>query len=172
MELTKDIPLKGTDWRKVIEAYSGIFKTRTRYELFMLALSIGVMYDQRIAEPLESEEDDGESRSVPRNVLQNNDNGKLDYIFQAAILTTQTVDYSEDERLELAFGEKEDFDKRDFLLEFANFGAIKLLEQIGATELETMDNLKSFAAATVEGKNLEIDGLSDEILLLDDEDLF
>jgi hypothetical protein len=35
-----------------------------------------------------------------------------------------------------------------------------------------MDNIKSFAVATVEGKNLEIDGLSDEILLLDDEDLF
>lgn len=169
MELTRDISLRGTDWSRVIEAYKGIFKTRTRYELFMLALSIGVMYDQRIAEPEEHDEEPG---NVPRNVLQNNDNGKLDYIFQAAILTTKTENLTEDERLALAFGEKEDFDKRDFLLEFANFGATKLAEQIGTTELETMDNIKSFAVATVEGKNLEIDGLSDEILLLDDEDLF
>lgn len=170
MELTKDILLKGTDWSKAVEAYSGIFKTRTRYELFMLALSIGIMYDQRISDP--EEHDDEPVNNVPRNVLQNNDNGKLDYMFQAAILSTATEDLTEDERLALAFGEKEEFDKRDFLLEFANFGATKLVEQIGATELETMDNLKSFAVATVEGENLEIDGLSDDILLLDDEDIF
>ena len=87
-------------------------------------------------------------------------------------MSTATENLTEDERLSLAFGEKEEFDKRDFLLEFANFGATKLVEQIGTTELETMDNLKSFAVATVEGENLEIDGLSDDILLLDDEDIF
>jgi len=170
MELTKDILLKGTAWNKAVNAYGGIFKTRTHYELFMLALSIGIMYDQRISEPEEHEGD--QDLNVPRNVLQNNDNGKLDYMFQAAILSTATENLTEDERLSLAFGEKEEFDKRDFLLEFANFGATKLVEQIGTTELETMDNLKSFAVATVEGENLEIDGLSDDILLLDDEDIF
>ena len=87
----------------------------------MLALSIGVMYDRRIEKPEENGED---IRNVPRNVLQNNDNGKLDFIFQAAILSTTTEQYSEEERLDLAFGEKTEFKKIDFLTQFANFGVV------------------------------------------------
>lgn len=169
MELTKDIPLKGTAWATAIEKYSKIFTTRTNYSLFMFSLSIGIMYDQRIEEP----EEHGEiEKSVPRNVLQNNDNGRLDFIFQAAILSTRTIDLTEEERLELAFGEDTKFDKRDFLLSFANFGVTKLVELIGGEDIETMENLKNFAVSTVEGRNFEIDGLSDDILIEDDEDLF
>lgn len=164
MEITTDVSLRGKAWATAIEKLGPIFKTRTNYSLFILGLSIGVMYDTRIEKP----EEDDENRnppSVPRNVIQNNDNGKLDFIFQAAILSTQTVSMSEEERLELAFGEKSDFKKIDFLTQFANFGATKLVEQIGDTNLETMDNLKDFAAASVEGRNLEIDALPDDILI-------
>jgi len=167
MELTTDVLLKGTAWNTAIENLGKIFKTRTNYSLYMLSMAIGIMYDQRIETPEESGE---EQRNVPRNVLQNNDNGKLDFYFQAAIISTATENYSEDERLDLAFGEKTEFNKLAFLTQFANFGVTKLVEQIGNDEIETMENIKNFFAATVEGRNLDIDALSDDILLMDDED--
>jgi hypothetical protein len=102
--------------------------------------------------------------SVPRNVLQNNDNGKLDFMFQAAILSTTTESFTEDERLELAFGEKTDFKKIDFLTQFANFGVTKLVEHIGSSPIESMENIKNFLAATVEGNNFDIDALPDDLL--------
>lgn len=162
MEITTDIALKGTEWAKAVENLSPIFRTRTRYSLYMLALSIGIMYDKRIEKP---EENGEEPTSVPRNVLQNNDNGKLDFMFQAAILSTSTESMSEDERLNLAFGEKTDFKRLDFLTQYANFGVTKLNECIGESILETMDNIKNFLFSTVEGRNLDIDSLPDDILL-------
>ena len=167
MELTTDVLLKGTAWNTAIEHLGKIFKTRTNYSLYMLSMAIGIMYDQRIEAPVEAGE---EQRNVPRNVLQNNDNGKLDFYFQAAIISTSTENYTEDERLDLAFGEKTDFNKLAFLTQFANFGVTKLVEQIGNDEIETMENIKNFFTATVEGRNLDIDALSDDILLMDDEE--
>lgn len=117
------------------------------------------MYDKRIAS------DEDYTHLVLRNVVQNNDNGRLDFMFQAAILSTATEDLTEDERLELAFGEKTEFKKIDFLTQFANFGVTKLAEQIGATPLESMENIKNFLSSTVEGSNFDIDTLSDDILL-------
>lgn len=130
--------------------------------LYILALTIGVMYDQRIEKP---SEDNEEPKSVPRNVIRNNDNGKLDFIFQAAILSTTTEHLTEEERLELAFGEKTEFKKVDFLTQFANFGITKLVELIGDTPIESMENIKNFLVSTVEGRNLDIDALPDDILL-------
>lgn len=125
-------------------------------------MSIGIMYDKRIEKP---EENGEESKSVPRNVLQNNDNGKLDFMFQAAILSTDTVMLSEDERLNLAFGERSDFNRIGFLTQYANFGVTKLNECIGDSTIESMENIKNFLFSTVEGRNLEIDALPDDILL-------
>ena len=120
------------------------------------------MYDKRIEKP---EENNEEPRTVPRNVLQNNDNGKLDFIFQAAILSTKTEDFSEEERLNLAFGEKSDFNRMAFITQFANFGVTKLTELIGASTIESMENIKNFFSSTVEGRNFDIDTLPDDILL-------
>ena len=166
MEITTDISLRGTAWNTAIENLSDIFKTRPNYMIYMLSLSIGIMYDKR-EEKLPIEEGE-EIRSVPRNVIRNNDNGKLDFMFQAAILSTTTEQFSEEERLDLAFGEKTDFKKIDFLTQFANFGVTKLIEYIGDTPIESMENIKNFFALTVEGRNLEIDTLPDDILLSDE----
>ena len=46
-----------------------------------------------------------------------------------------------------------------FLASFANFGVEKLVEQIGATPIESMENIKNFLVSTVEGRNFEIDEL-------------
>ncbi len=167
MELTTDVLLRGTSWNRAIEELGPIFKTRTNYNIYILCISIGIMYDQRITRP---EENGEEVRTVPRIVMQNNDNGKLDFMFQAAILSTATEKLNEDERLELAFAEKKaDFNKLGFLTQFANFGVTKLAEQIGATPIESMENIKNFLSSIVEGKNFDIDILPDELLLSEEE---
>lgn len=163
MEITTDIALRGSAWDVAIGALAPLFKPRAQYSIYMLSLSIGIMYDQKIL----SEED--YRHSVPRNVIQNNDNGKLDFMFQTAILSTTTENFTEDQRLELAFGEKTDFKKVDFLTQFANFGVIKLVDQIGSSLLESMENIKNFLSSIVEGNNFDIDALPDDILL--DEDI-
>ena len=162
MEITTDVYLRGTAWNRAIDGLSSIFKTRTHYMLYILSLTIGIMYDQRIEKPAEENE---EVKSGPRNVIRNNDNGKLDFMFQAAILSTTTESFSEEERLDLAFGEKTEFKRIDFLTQFANFGVTKLVELIGDTPLESMENIKNFLFSTVEGRNLDIDALPDDILL-------
>ena len=164
MEITTDVLLKGAEWAKGLEKLALIFKTRTHYSIYMLAMSVGIMYDQRIEKPAENGE---ETKSVPRNVLQNNDNGKLDFMFQAAILSTVTEALSEDERLDLAFGEKTEYNRLAFLTQYANFGITKLNEQIGDSTIETMENLKNFFFSTIEGRNLDISTLPDDILLED-----
>jgi hypothetical protein len=158
MEITTDIALRSTAWDQAIDAFSPLFKPRSQYSIYMLSLSIGIMYDRRIVS------DEDYRHSVPRNVLQNNDNGKLDFMFQAAILSTTTESFTEDERLELAFGEKTDFKKIDFLTQFANFGVTKRVEHIGASPIESMENIKNFLAATVAGNNFDIDALPDDLL--------
>lgn len=166
MEITTDIDLRGTAWNTAIDKLSNVFKTRTHYSLFMLCMSIGIMYDKRVEKPVDNGED---IKQVPRNVIRNNDNGKLDFCFQAAILSTLTENLTEEERLELAFGEKTDFNKIGFLLSFANFGVEKLVDLIGSTELESMDNIKNFMFSTIEGRNFEIDALPiDELNVFED----
>ena len=157
MDIRSDVPLRGSAWDQAINSYKEIFEPRTQYMLFMLSLAVGIMYDKRIASP----EGDNDAHSIARNIFRQHDHGRLDFYFEAAILTTTTEDLTEEQRLELAFGEKEsgEFRKIDFLLEFANFGVTKLTEQIGVTKIETMENIKNFLAATVEGRNFDIDSL-------------
>ena len=162
MEITTDVALRGSAWDTAIDTLAPLFKPRVQYSIYMLSLSIGIMYDQRIA----SEED--YHHSVPRNVIQNHDNGKLDFMFQTAILSTTTENFTEDQRLELAFGEKTDFKRIEFLTQFANFGVTKLVEQIGSSPLESMENIKNFLSSIVEGNNFDIDVLPDDILLSED----
>lgn len=164
MELTTDVLLRGPIWARTIDELSPIFKTRTNYSIYMLCMAIGIMYDQRI-EKFDDEEN--EPRTVPRNVMQNNDNGKMDFMFQAAILSTKTETFNEEERLEIAFGEGTEFNKLGFLTQFANYGVTILEEQIGETPIESMENIKCFLVSTVEGNNFDINAFPDDIWLED-----
>ncbi len=165
MEITTDITLRGIAWHQAVEHLENIFKNRTNYSIFLLSLAIGLMYDQRIEQPTDDPDSPAPIQYVPRNVITNNDNGKLDYMFQAAILSTRTESYSEQERLEIAFSDTVKFNKIGFLTQFANFGVTKLIEQIGDTDLETMDRIKNFLFATVNGQNLDLYTLPDDVLL-------
>ena len=133
MEITTDISLRGTAWNTAIEKLGCIFKTRTNYMIYMLALSIGIMYDKR--EDRLPAEDGEEVRSVPRNVIRNNDQGKLDFMFQAAILSTTTEEFSEEERLDFAFGDKND-EKIGFKIREAQMQKIPYMLIIGDKEVE------------------------------------
>lgn len=161
MVIKSDIFLRGDSWNNVIDSMKNIFSERTHYSIFMLALSIGIMYDKRL-DKLTCSTD--EYRSVPRNIIGNNDNGRLDLYFQSAVLSTRTEAFSEERRLELAFADEVEFNKIEFLTEFANFGTTKLEELIGKNDLETMNNLKSFCTSSVEGRNFEIDALPDDFI--------
>lgn len=161
----KDIKLRGETWNRAIDKLSSIFTTRPNYSIYMLSLAIGIMYDKRIEKFEGKPEDD---RTVPRNVIANHDNGKMDFYFQAAILTTTTECISEEKRLELAFGDSMEFDRIPFLTQFANFGVTKLVELIGETDLETMDNIKNFMVASVEGRNFDVDELFLEAIDLEE----
>lgn len=174
MVIKSDILLKGFAWDTLIRDLKPIFNTRTNYSLYILCLAIGIMYDQRLAK-MEGEEE-VEKHSVPRNIISNNDNGKFDFYFQAAILSTTTEDFSEDQRLEYAFGEEDflvgkfELRKIEFLTEFANFGATILVEKIGDTNIVSMDQILRFLAATVEGNNLDINALPDDLIYDDIEE--
>lgn len=167
MDFRSDVVLRGISWDQTIRNLKDIFNTRTYFSIYLLSMSIGIMYDKRI-EKLD-EGDDSDTYNVPRTVLiKQNMDGRIDFIYQAAILTSQTVDFSEDERLELAFGDNtESFNKVDFLTGFANFGATKLAEKVGSYDLESMENIKNFLVSTLEGRNFDIDALTDEDLIDD-----
>ena len=167
MELitSRDIYLRGTDWDKAVGAFSEIFSSRPYYNLFLLSASIGIMYDKRIDKPAENGED---FKTLPRNVIDNQEriDHRFDVMAQTAILHTQTENWTDDERIKKAFDDQDgSVNALDFLLEFANFGVTKLVEQIGVTTTDTMDKLKDFLASCVEGSNYDIYGISEDELI-------
>ena len=167
MELitSKDIILRGTAWDKAVNAYSSIFKSRPYYNLFLLAASIGIVYDKRIDKLPEGGE---QPKTLPRNVIDNQEriDHRFDVMAQTAILQSNSLNYSDDDRLKIAFDDQDTrINAIDFLEEFANYGITKLVEKIGTTEIETMENLKDFLASTVEGSNFDINSIPDEDII-------
>ncbi|MEG0978164.1 MAG: hypothetical protein RSE56_02870 [Bacilli bacterium] len=148
----KDIPLHGKVWNEVINNFEPIFKRQTHYSVFILSLSIGIMYDKQIIEFEHSDD----LMSVPRSVITNHMN-EFDFIFKSAILTTENENFTEDERLNLAFGDEKEneFDVRNFFIKFANYGVIKLQELISKNNVETMENLKNFLKSLMENNCLD-----------------
>ena len=150
MEITTDVYLRGPVWADTIDKLKGsIFDTQ--WGIYAISVALGIMYDKTA----ECEDDEEDPRYVPRNVLQKGSNvALLELLFRAAILTTRTIDLSEDDRLNLAFGEEKDYEfkRLPFLTSFANYGVQRLAEQIaedGAT-LETMENLMAYLNDSVE----------------------
>ena len=168
MEITTDVILKGSNWRKALDKFSPFFpqSLQPNYSIFAISISIGIMYDRQseMAGDETPEEKDNRA-SVPRTVLHPH-NTDLDFLFQSAILTTTLVPFNETQRMDLAFNPstKIPFAKLDFLTKYANFGVGKLLEQSSEDPIEAMQKIKSFLASTIEGYNYEIDGISEDDL--------
>ena len=172
MEITSDVVLKGSDWRKALDALAPFFpqSLQPNYSIYVITMSIGIMYDKQAEFAGEENDLEKESRaSVPRTVLHPH-NMDLDFLFQSAILASSLVPYNEEQRMDLAFNPSCEIkiNRLEFLTKFANFGVSKLLEQISDEPTDTMEKIKIFLASTVEGYNYEIDSISDEDIEIDD----
>lgn len=170
-KLTVDISLKGDDWEKLIsQLYRKVFSTM--YNMYVLCASIGIMYDQQVS--FDNDKDVEEVvGSIPRTVQQNNKE-ELEILFQTAVLTSDLIDFNEDIRLELAFGDSnpvEGFNQIHFLTLFANHGAKVLAEKLGDDVLESMENIKDLLSATVAGLNFDINPLNIDELGISVDDL-
>lgn len=168
MEITTDVILKGSNWRKASDLFAPFFpqNLQPNYSIFAISISIGIMYDRQAEMAGEETPEEKDNRaSVPRTVLHPH-NTDLDFLFQSAILTTALVDFNEEQRMDLAFNPSTEikFAKIEFLTKYANFGVGKLLEQSSDDPIEAMQKIKSFLASTIEGYNYEIDGISEDDL--------
>ncbi len=159
IKLTTDVHLKGPVWAKVIDNLVGSMFD-TNWDLFSLCISIGMMYDEQVdSDALVSDGYDAEPRYVPRTMLGHAQNiALLEFMLQCALVTTKHLGLSEDERLELAFGEKSTLEFKPilFLTEFANAGVLKLIDLISDSDsTETMENIMTFLeTAYSEGVNV------------------
>ncbi len=172
MEIAGDVSLKGSNWRKAIEGFAPFLplSLQPNYSLYTLSIAIGIMYDKQLDIAGDENDIEKESRpAVPRSILYSH-NTELDFLFQTAILTSKLIDYDEDTRMKIAFGQDSDikFNKFEFLSKFANFGVGKLLEQLSDDNIETMENIKKFISSSVEGYNYELDEISEDDLKIED----
>lgn len=169
-KITVDISLKGEDWEKLIsQLYKKVFATM--YNMYVLCASIGIMYDKQIS--FDNNKEIEEVGTIPRTVQQNNKE-ELEILFQTAILTSDLVEFNEDTRLEMAFGDSnpvEGFNQTHFLTQFANYGANVLADKLGDDVLESMENIKDLLSATISGLNFDINPIDIEKLGISVEDL-
>ena len=172
MEITGDVILKGSNWRKALDAFAPFFpqSLQPNYSLYAISMAIGIMYDKQLDIAGEENDADKDNRaSVPRTVLHPH-NTDLDFLFQTAILTSKLVDFDDKDRMKLAFSPNCEikFNKFDFLTKFANFGVGRLLEEASDDPIETMENVKKFIASSVEGYNYDINAITDDDLNVED----
>lgn len=169
IELTQDVLLRGPVWADSIDRLVGPF-FKTNWDLFSLCVAIGMMYDEQVeSDALVPEGYEAEPRYIPRNVLGHAQNLSLmELMVQSALITTKHLTYNEEERLELAFGDKMDGNFRPvvFLTKYANSGILKLNPLISDTDnTETMEAFMTFLdAAYAEGVN----AIDDHIELSED----
>ena len=175
MILTTDAILKGPIWAEVLERLVGpVFKTY--WDVYALSISIGMMHDRQIeAEKMVPDGYDAEPRSVPRTVLGHPHNkALLEFMLQAAMVTTKHLELTEDERLGIAFDaeQKPSFNPIVFLTKYANYGVTQIKDAIeDADGVELLVALMSLlngtyeAGFTVMGEELT----EEELALIDDE---
>jgi hypothetical protein len=148
MQITADVTLKGPVWAEMLELLVDEYFARY-WDLYALSISIGMMYDGQIDTddmvPAEYKEN---PKYIPRNVLiQNKNKSLLEFMLQAAMITTKHVDFSEQDRLEIAFSSKEveNFNPMQFLTKYANYGIAKIKDAIGdASDVKLMQKLMTF----------------------------
>ncbi len=174
MELKSDLVFRSDAWAKVNQGLVKKFFD-TQWGLFKVCLSIGILYDSSITEDKRDDSDEGVN--IPRTMF-NRDASEMQFFFQSAILTSNTVDLSEKDRLFLAFSDEipeeelegEDidlirkgvseealtFDKIAFLKGFANYGAEKLSKCVTNNDSETMESIMEFMNDSYNGKTPEL----------------
>ena len=148
MQITTDVALKGPVWAEMLDLLVTDFFPRY-WDLYALSVSIGMMYDGQIdTDDMVPDGYKENPRLIPRNVLiQNKNKSILDFMLQAAMVTTKHVEFSEQERLEIAFGSKsmDNFNPMHFLTKYANYGILKIKDAIGdSSDVELMQEFRDF----------------------------
>jgi len=173
MELKTDAILRGPVWDETIDKLKGVV-FETIWDIYALSISIGMMYDCQIeSDDMVPEGYDAEPRSVPRTVLGHTQNkALLEFMLQAALVTTKHLDLDENTRLELAFNDEKklDFNPIAFLTKYANYGICMIKDVIDGTEgVELLESITTFLNSTYESGVGVIEDDDIEIEL-DDED--
>lgn len=172
MEVKSHLICKGEAWYQINNRLVHTF-FETLWDAFKLSISIGILYDH-----VKDDLDDSEEQATVPSGLFNRNSEEMSFFFKTAIMTSKTVDFSEKDRLYLAFSEdvKEEeiegddrellvkgvsekalsFDKVAFLRRFANYGAEKLAACISNNDNETMENLMDFLIDSYNGKTEEL----------------
>lgn len=172
MEVKSHLICKGETWYQINNRLVHTF-FETLWDAFKLSISIGILYDHA-----KEDLDDSEEQATVPSSMFNRNSEEMSYFFKTAIMTSKTVDFSEKDRLYLAFSEdvKEEelegddrellikgvsekalsFDKVAFLKRFANYGAEKLAACISDNDNETMENLMDFLNDSYNGKTEEL----------------
>lgn len=172
MEVRSHLICKGETWYQINTKLVHTFFD-TLWDAFKLSIAIGILYDH-------AKEDlgEGEDQATVPSSMFNRNSEEMSFFFKTAILTSRTVDFSEKDRLYLAFSEDvkaeelegDDyellikgvsenarlFDKVGFLKGFANYGAEKLAECISNNDNETMEKLMDFLNDSYNGVTEEL----------------
>ena len=149
MDIRGDISLKYIGWddERINQlVYSSSVPNSTAFfgrtiDLFIVACSIGILEDKRIP-------NDGlkEYNSIGRNTYITNDDVSriFHFLFENAILTSQTVNFDNETRMKLAFDSNYNLDKfspNNFLVEFSNYGIDKIWSARTNHDIETITNI-------------------------------
>ncbi len=173
MVISSDFILKGEEWEKAINE---LYRSKNNFfskqiDLFILCLAIGIMYDERKAD--QEFNSNREVGQIPRSVLVSpKTNNLLDVFFQIAILSTTTLDLSDQQRMILAFKEDDNletedtnFSKTRFLIEYANYGVTKINPLIRNNALYSMQSLLDYLINEIRNYNIEDDIFKDLSLI-------
>ncbi len=172
MEVKSHLICKGETWYQINNRLVHTF-FETLWDAFKLSIAIGILYDH-----VKEDVDDSEEQATVPSSMFNRNSEEMSYFFKTAIMTSRTVDFSEKDRLYLAFSEdvKEEelegddrellmkgvsekalsFDKVAFLKGFANYGAEKLVACISNNDNETMEKLMDFLNDSYNGETEEL----------------
>ena len=148
MHITSDVTLKGPVWAEMLDRLVGeVFELQ--WDVYALCVSIGIMSDGQIdSDDMVPSDYTEKAPSIGRNVLIKPERkALLEFMLQAALITTKHVTLSEDKRLEYAFNDNAEipFNQLGFLTGFANYGITKLKEALGeTTDVELLERIMSF----------------------------
>ena len=103
MEITTDVTLKGSNWRKALDLFAPFFpqSLQPNYSIFAISISIGIMYDKQLDIAGEETPEEKDNRpSVPRTVLHPH-NTELDFLSKYANFGVEKLlEHGSDEPIE------------------------------------------------------------------------
>lgn len=150
MQVKTDIELYHHNWEKLEDLVGssskiGLFKRNA--DVFILACSIGVSEDSILE--VDKEQSLEKPKNIPRNVISQNQDvyDAIEFLLQNAIINSKHIDYNDEERMKIAFDDEhvsETFKQWEFLIKFANYGMIRLLEKIEEHDLTSITNIIEF----------------------------